>query len=75
MTMFVTNLKPQKSVKSTLKQGDNPEIETPEILDNGDTHKYQSFIGSLQWDIYLWVFDICTHENIYAPLCRVLCQE
>ena len=55
-----------------LEQGDHPELDTSEMLDNQDTQKYHFLIGSLQWDIYLGIFDICTHVMTmysfrYAP--------
>ena len=61
MTMFGTNTKLNNSVRDTLEQGDHTELDTSELLDNGDKQKYKSVIGYLQWDIYLGRFEICTH--------------
>ena len=59
--MFGTKKKLHKSVRYPLEQGDHPELETSDILDNEDTHKYKYLIGYLQWDISLGIFYIFTH--------------
>ena len=59
--MFCTNPKLYKSIKYSLKKGDNPELDTSELLDNEYTQKYQSLIVYLHWDISFGRFDICTH--------------
>ena len=35
--------------QSPLEEGDHPELDTSELLNDSDTKKYQSMIGSLQW--------------------------
>ena len=66
MTIFGTKTKLHKSVRSPLEQCYHLELDTSEILDSEDTHKYQSLIGSLQWDISLVIFGICTHVMIMS---------
>jgi hypothetical protein len=46
--------------KSPLEEGDHPELDTSEFLDDEDTQKYQSLIGSLQWVITLGRWDVQT---------------
>ena len=46
--------------KSPLEEGDHPELDTSEFLDNDDTQKYQSLIGSMQWVITLGRWDVQT---------------
>ena len=72
MTMFGTNAKLHKSFRDPLEQDDHPEIDTPELLNNEDTQKYQYLIDYFQWDIPFGIFDIFTHFIkisifIYAP--------
>ena len=60
-----------KFVRDILEQGDHTELDTSELLDNENSHKYQSLIGSLRWAIYLGIFDICTHVmtiSIFVPV-------
>ena len=45
---------------SPLEQGDHPEIDTTEELDEKGIKLYQSMISSLQWAISLGRFDIST---------------
>ena len=61
IAMFDKNSKLHKSSRYPLEQGDNPELDTSELLDNKDTQKCQSLVGSLQWIITLVIFYICTH--------------
>ena len=61
MTMFGTNPKLHKSVRAPLEKGYNTDFDILELLDNEDTHKYQSLTGYLQWTIYLGIFDIFTY--------------
>ena len=49
-----------KQYWSPLEQGDHPETDTSEELDENGTKQYQSMIGSLQWAISLGRFDIST---------------
>jgi hypothetical protein len=46
--------------KSPLEEGDHPELDDSEFLDDEDTQKYQSLIGSLQWLITLGRWDVQT---------------
>ena len=64
--MFGTNPKLHKSTNSPLEQGDHTEIYTSELLDNEDNRKNNPLIGSLQWDISLVIFGICTHVMIIS---------
>ena len=52
--------KPSTRFYSPLEKGDHPELDTSELLDEMNTQKYQSIIGSLQWAISLGRFDIAT---------------
>ena len=75
MNMFGKEQKMNNFVIDLLEQGYNKEIDTSDLLDNENAHKYQSLIGSLQWAIYLGIFDICSHVMTisifkYAP-CQV----
>ena len=74
MVMFGTKTKLHKSVISPLEQGDHPELDTSELLDDEDTHKYQSLVGSLHWDISLDIFDIFTHAITMSSFGYVPCQ-
>ena len=60
MNMF-GGVKTTQVCHTLLEQGDHTDLETSEMLDNQDTQKYHFLIGSLQWYIYLGIFDICTH--------------
>ena len=51
---------PSTKPRSPLEDGDHPELDTTEFLDEDDTQKYQSLIGSLQWLITLGRWDIQT---------------
>ena len=51
---------PQKHCRSPLTKGDHPELDTSDLLDEEDTHKYQSMMGSLQWAVSIGRFDITT---------------
>ena len=42
---------------SPLKEGDSPELDTTELLDNVGVKRYQSMVGALQWCITLGRFD------------------
>ena len=63
MTMFGSKPKVNKAAIDPLEQGDIPDLDTSELLDNEGNHKYQ----------YLEIFCICTHvitmsRFIFAPL-------
>lgn len=51
---------PTRQVTSPLEQGDHPECDTSELLDDEGISKYQSIIGSLQWAITIGRLDIAT---------------
>ena len=42
------------------EKGDNPELDSSELLDKSGIEQYQSLLGSLQWAISLGRFDIAT---------------
>ena len=48
MTIFGTNTKIHKYVRDPLEQGDHPDLDKSELLDNEDTQKYPSLIFSLK---------------------------
>ena len=50
--------KPSMNALSPLEQGDHPELDDSELLDEQGTQLYQSLIGSLQWVISLGRWDI-----------------
>ena len=52
--------KPKTIYSSPLAPNDHPEIDTSDLLDDNDIHKYQSLLGVLQWTISLGRFNICT---------------
>ena len=52
--------KPKTNVQSPLEKGDHPELDNSEELDDDDTSKYQSLIGTLQWAISIGRIDITT---------------
>jgi len=45
---------------SPIVQGDHPELDTSNLLDDAGIQIYQSLIGSLQWAIQIGRFDIAT---------------
>ena len=53
--------KPPSKSKSPLESNDHPEIDTSEFLDDEDTQKYMSLIGSMQWAVSIGRFDIHVH--------------
>jgi hypothetical protein len=53
-------VKPGTKPYSPLEEGDHPEIDTSEFLDEEDIQKYQSLVGSMQWLITLGRWDIQT---------------
>ena len=70
--MVGTNIKIYNYGRSPLEQVYRLDFDKSEILDNEDTHKYQTIFVSLKWDIYLRIFCICTHvmtmySFIYVP--------
>ena len=46
------------NVTSPLEKGDNPELDTTELLDEEGQQRYMSLIGSMQWAVSLGRFDI-----------------
>ena len=52
--------KPSQKYSSPLDKGDHPELDTSEFLDDVETQRYQSLIGSLQWAISIGRLDINT---------------
>ena len=52
--------KPVQNVWSPLEQGDHPELDTSEFLDEMGIEIYQSLIGSIQWAVSLGCIDITT---------------
>jgi hypothetical protein len=56
--MFGT--KPKQNVRYPLEKGDNPEMDTSELLDEGGIQQYQSLIEAMQWAISLGRFNITT---------------
>ena len=51
---------PPRHYFSPLSQGDHPELDTSEFLDDEKTKLYQSLIGALQWVVTIGKFDIYT---------------
>ena len=51
---------PKQTVTSPIEKNDHPELDTSELLDLEWIQKYQSLIGSLQWNITIGSFDIQT---------------
>ena len=49
-----------KAFSSPLENNDHPELDTTEELDEAGIKKYQSLIGSLQWEVSLARIDITT---------------
>ena len=64
--MFGSNPILNKSLRAPLEQGYHPELGKLELLDNEDTHNYQSLIGYLQLDISLGKYDIFKHVMIMS---------
>ena len=52
--------KPKSIYKTPLEPNDHPETDMSEILDQDDTAKYQSLIGSMQWAVSIGRMDIAT---------------
>ena len=52
--------KPKTNVSSPLENGDHPELDTTNFLDNEGMQKYQSMIGALQWAVSIGRFDTNT---------------
>jgi hypothetical protein len=51
---------PKQTVTSPLEKGDNPELDTSELLDFKGIEMYQSMIGALQWVVTIGRLDITT---------------
>ena len=51
---------PKTNVYAPLEKGDHPEMDTSELLDQGQIKVYQSLIGGLQWAVTIGRFDIMT---------------
>ena len=51
---------PKQNVTSPLEKGDHPETDTSDLLNEDDTRKYQSLIGSYQWAVTIGRIDITT---------------
>jgi hypothetical protein len=51
---------PKQNVSSPLEKGDNPELDTSDLLDFKGIEMYQSMIGALQWCISIGRLDITT---------------
>jgi len=56
-----------KAAHSPLINGDHPELDTSDLLNEDDQKVYQSLIGALQWVIQIGRFDITTSV---MTLCR-----
>jgi hypothetical protein len=52
--------KPNTKMHSLLEQGDHPELDTSELLDQNGVQQFHLLIGLLQWAIPLGCFDIAT---------------
>tara|TARA_B110000008_G_scaffold176311_1_gene175861 strand:- start:127 stop:1134 length:1008 start_codon:yes stop_codon:yes gene_type:complete len=65
--MFGT--KPSTTPQSPLPDGDHPELDTSEFLDEEETQQYQSLIGSLQWAISIGRWDIQTAVMTMSSFC------
>ena len=57
------------NVSSPLEEGDHPELDTSELLDQAGTQQYQSLIGSLQWAISLGRIDVTTAVMTLSSFC------
>lgn len=51
---------PRRNVSSPIEQGDHPELDDSELLDEAGIFLYQSLIGSLQWVVSIGRFDVHT---------------
>ena len=54
------NEMPKNNVWSPMEKGDHPELDTSEELDLGETKKFQSLLGALQWLVTIGRLDIAT---------------
>ena len=64
-------IKPGQKDRSLLQKGDHPEQDTTPFLDKKDTAKYQSLLGSCQWNISIGSFR-CTvihYVDVKVPHC------
>jgi hypothetical protein len=52
--------KPKQTYTSPLEKGDNPELDTSELLDMDGIKQYQSLIGALQWAVSIGRIDVTT---------------
>jgi hypothetical protein len=52
--------KPSTKARSPLEENDHPELDTSEFLNEDNTEKYQSMVGSLQWIIAIGRWDVQT---------------
>ena len=52
--------KPKLIALSPLEKGDHPELDESNFLDDDWTQKYQSRVGSMQWEISIGRVDITT---------------
>jgi len=51
---------PNKKFHSPLLDGDHPELDTSEFLDEDGIQKYQSLVGAMQWAVSIGQFDVQT---------------
>ncbi len=63
------NSKPSTKAFSPLDQGDHPELDESELLDDDGVQQYQSLIGCLQWAISLGRFDIGVSVMSMSSFC------
>eukprot|EP00986_Skeletonema_menzelii_P017024 scaffold17075_cov97-Skeletonema_menzelii.AAC.2 len=61
--------KPSKKVSSPLEEGDNPELDDSEFLDDKGVKIYQSMIGSAQWVVSIGRFDVAVHIMTLSSFC------
>ena len=52
--------KPRTRFPSLLEKGDHPELDNSELLDKEGIQKYQSLVGSIQWEVSIGRLDITT---------------
>jgi hypothetical protein len=52
--------KPSTKVSSPLENGDHPEIDTSDLLDEKGIQPYQLLIGAMQWAVSIGRIDITT---------------
>ena len=57
---FFGGNKPVQNVSSPLEHGDHPELDDSDFLNNEDTQKYQSMVGSMQGAISIGRIEITT---------------